>query len=50
MREIKIQIDGEEDRKTLTGILTDNGYTVKVKKMKNGFDTDCFVVIRGRHN
>ena len=47
MREIKLKIDGQEDRRTVMGILADYGYKVKIETKKSSkiIGDEYFIVI-----
>ena len=44
-REIKLKIDGQEDRKTIVAVLAENGYEVVVEKKEDIISGDDYFVI-----
>lgn len=45
MEEVRLNIQKNDDRRTMAGILADNGYNVRIEEETKRFDTSYFIII-----
>ena len=42
---VKLRIDGQDDRRTVAGILADNGYETNIEKKVESFENEYYVIV-----